>query len=66
MKTIYIILFFLAAFVALFEQSKTHPNMFIMIGCIVIFMYGMMKLMAKVPSKYQQQEENNESNDSNV
>lgn len=66
MKTIYIVLFFLAAFVALFEQSKAHPNMFIMIGCIVIFMYGMMKLMAKVPSKYQQEQENNENADDNV
>jgi arginine exporter protein ArgO len=51
MKTIYIVLFFAAAFVALFEQSKAQPNMIIMIGCIVIFMFGMMKLMSKVPSK---------------
>jgi arginine exporter protein ArgO len=54
MKTIYIVLFFAAAFVALFEQSTAHPNMFIMIGCIVIFMMGLMKLMSKVPSKHQQ------------
>ncbi|MDV6166842.1 hypothetical protein R1T16_00290 [Flavobacterium sp. DG1-102-2] len=54
MKTIYIILFFAAAFVALYEQSTAHPNLFIMIGCIVIFMMGLMKLMAKVPSKHQE------------
>jgi len=52
MKTIYIIIFFAAAFVALYEQSTGHPNMFIMIGCIVIFMMGMMKLMSKIPSKH--------------
>lgn len=55
MKTIYIILFFAAAFVALYEQSTGHPNLFIMIGCIAVFMMGMMKLMSKVPSKSEQQ-----------
>lgn len=54
MKTIYIVLFFAAAFVALYEQSTGHPNLFIMIGCIVIFMMGLMKLMSKVPSKNQE------------
>ena len=57
MKTIYIILFFAAAFVALYEQSTGHPNLFIMIGCIVIFMMGMSKLMSKVPSKSEQQQQ---------
>ena len=62
MKTIYVILFFAAAFVALFEQSKAHPNKIIMIGCIVIFMMGMMKLMSKVPSK-NQKDNNSEEED---
>lgn len=53
MKTIYIILFFAAAFVALFEQSKSHPNKIIMILCIVVFMIGLMRLMSKVPGKGQ-------------
>ena len=60
MKTIYIILFFAAAFVALFEQSKAKPNMIIMVACIVIFMIGMMKLMSKVPSKSQKDENDRE------
>ncbi|MCO6149558.1 hypothetical protein [Flavobacterium sp. NRK1] len=64
MKTIYIVLFFAAAFVALYEQSTGHPNMFIMISCIVIFMMGMMKLMSKVPSK--NQGDNNEENHNDV
>lgn len=51
MKTIYIVLFFAAAFVALFEQSKAHPNKIIMIACIVVFMVGLMRLMSKVPGK---------------
>lgn len=63
MKTIYIILFFAAAFIALFEQSKAHPNTIIMIGCIVIFMFGMMKLMSKVPSKNQKDDNEGEENE---
>lgn len=51
MKTWQVILLFAAAFVALFEQSKAKPNMFIMIACIVVFMIGLMRLMAKVPGK---------------
>jgi hypothetical protein len=51
MKTIYIILTFVAAFVALYEQSLARPNVFIMAVAIIIFMVGLMKLMSKVPSK---------------
>lgn len=63
MKTIYIVLFFAAAFMALFEQSKAKPNMFIMIACIVIFMMGMMKLMSKVPSKNQRNEKESDEDE---
>jgi hypothetical protein len=51
MKTIYIVLTFAAAFVALYEQSLARPNVFIMAVAIIIFMMGLMKLMSKVPSK---------------
>lgn len=43
----------LAGVFALYEQSKPHPNVYIMILAIIIFMYGMMRLTAKVPSKNQ-------------
>jgi hypothetical protein len=52
-KTVYILLLFAAAFVALFEQSKAHPNKYIMVGAIVLFMLGLMQFMSKVPSKDQ-------------
>jgi hypothetical protein len=52
-KTIYILLLFAAAFIALFEQSKAHPNKYIMVGAIVLFMLGLMQFMSKVPSKDQ-------------
>jgi len=51
MKTIYIILLFAAAFVALYEQSLAKPNVVIMVVAIVAFMLGLMKLMSKVPGK---------------
>lgn len=41
---------------ALVEQSKAQPNPMIMIVGIGIFMFGMYKLMKKIPSK-------NEEND---
>jgi len=56
MKTIFIILTFVAAFVALFEQSKTHPNKIVIIIAIVIFIAGLMNLMSKVPSKNREDE----------
>lgn len=50
-KTIYLVLLFGAAFLALWEQSKAQPNNYLMVGAIVVFMLGLMQLMAKVPSK---------------
>ena len=46
---------------ALYEQSKSSPNIYIMVGAIVIFMYGMMRLTAKVPSKNQDNSEENDN-----
>ena len=53
MKTIYIILMFGAAFLALYEQSKPlqERNTIVMVAAIAAFMVGLMRLMAKVPSK---------------
>lgn len=52
-KKLYIPIMIIAVGTALYEQSKSSPNIYIMIGAIVIFMYGMMRLTAKVPSKNQ-------------
>lgn len=54
MKTIYIVLLFAAAFLALYEQSKSQPNTIVMVAAIVIFMIGIMRLMSKVPGKGEQ------------
>lgn len=46
--------------IALYEQSKTEPNRYILIAAIVIFMYGMMRLSAKTPSKHSETEEDDQ------
>ncbi|RRJ91393.1 hypothetical protein [Flavobacterium macacae] len=60
MKKLFIPIMIIAIGVALYEQSKSSPNIYIMIVAIVLFMYGMMRLTAKVPSK---NEENSEEDD---
>lgn len=47
----------LAIGVGLYEQTKDKPNLYIMIFAIIIFMYGMMRLSAKTPSKNSETEE---------
>lgn len=43
--------------VAFYEQSKPEKNVYLMVMALVVFMYGMMKLSAKTPSKNQDKEE---------
>ena len=47
----------IAILVAFYEQSLDKKNVHIQVISIVIFMIGMMKLSAKVPSKNQEKEE---------
>lgn len=46
-----------AFLIAFYEQQKTNSNVYITVGAIVIFMYGMMRLSTKTPSKNQNQNE---------
>ena len=57
MKKIIILLMVVAIGLALYEQSKTDKNVYIMVIAIVVFMMGMMKLSSKTPSKNQDKEE---------
>ncbi len=59
MKKLIIPIMILAIILAIYEQSKTDKNVYIMIIAIVIFMFGMMRLSAKTPSKNQDKEEDN-------
>ena len=46
-----------AIIVGLYEQTKEKPNGYILAIAVVIFMYGMMRLSAKTPSKYSETED---------
>jgi preprotein translocase subunit YajC len=51
MKKLLIPIIIIAIIVALYEQSKADKNLWVMIVAVVIFMFGMMRLSAKIPSK---------------
>ena len=59
MKKIMIPMMLVAFLIAFYEQQKTQSNVYITIGAIAIFMYGMMRLSATTPSKNQDKEEEN-------
>jgi hypothetical protein len=61
MKKVYVPIMALAGVLALYEQSKAKPNVYIMVAAIIVFMYGMMRLTAKVPSKNQDKSEDDVS-----
>jgi hypothetical protein len=53
MKKLLIPILFVAAFLAIYEQAKPRPNVYITVAAIVVFMFSMMRLSAKTPSKNQ-------------
>lgn len=57
MKTFKILIMILAISVALYEQVSAEKNSYITVVAIVVFMFGMMQLSAKTPSKNQDKEE---------
>jgi hypothetical protein len=59
MKKLLIPMMVIAILIALYEQSKEDKNVYIMVIAIVIFMYGMLRLSAKTPSKNQEKEDEN-------
>ena len=46
-----------AIIVAFYEQVSPDKNVYVTVVAIVFFMYGMMQLSAKTPSKNQEKEE---------
>lgn len=57
MKKLMIPIMIIAILVAFYEQSKDDKNIWVICVAIVIFMYGMLRLSAKTPSKNQDKEE---------
>lgn len=51
MKKILIPILIVAFFVAFWNQNNEQPNLYITIISVLVFMFGMMKLSAKVPPK---------------
>lgn len=59
MKKFLIPIMIIAIIVALYEQVKVEKNIYVMVVAIVVFMFGMMQLSAKTPSKNQNKEDEN-------
>ena len=61
MKKLVIPFTLVAIIVGLYEQSKEKPNVYILCVAIAIFMYGIMRLSAKTPSKNQEEKEEDDA-----
>jgi hypothetical protein len=59
MKKLLLPIMIIAILIAFYEQSLEKKNVYISVIAIAVFMFGMMKLSAKTPSKNQDKEENN-------
>lgn len=57
MKKIVLLIMVVAIAVAFNEQVSKEKNVYIMVGAILVFMFGMMRLSAKTPSKNQDKKE---------
>ncbi len=57
---IYTILLFAMGVYALYEQSKPQPNKIIMFLAFALFMVGLYKIMKKIPSKNDENENDEE------
>lgn len=59
MKIIVILIMLIAIGVAFYEQTTADKNVYVGVIAMAIFMFGMMRLSAKTPSKNQEKEEKN-------
>ena len=59
MKKFVIPIMIVAVMIAFYEQQKVQKNVYILAIAIGIFMFGMMRLSTKTPSKNQDKEEEN-------
>nr|WP_314835852.1 hypothetical protein [uncultured Flavobacterium sp.] len=59
MKKFLIPIMIIAILVAFYEQRDQDKNVYITVIAIAVFMFGMMRLSAKTPSKNQDKEEEN-------
>jgi hypothetical protein len=57
MKKLLIPMMIVAIIVAFYEQTKADKNIYVMCIAIAIFMFGMLRLSAKTPSKNKEKKE---------
>ncbi|MBE0391197.1 hypothetical protein [Flavobacterium sp. PL002] len=57
MKKFIIPIMIIAIIVAFYEQVSTDKNVYVTVIAIAIFMFGMMQLSAKTPSKNQEKDD---------
>ncbi|GEC72725.1 hypothetical protein FFL01_22640 [Flavobacterium flevense] len=57
MKKIIFPIMLLAIAVAFYEQTANEKNVYVTVVAIAVFMFGMMQLSAKTPSKNQEKQE---------
>jgi Na+/H+-dicarboxylate symporter len=65
MKKLVVPIMFIAIIVGIYEQTQAKPNIYIIIAAVVVFMYGMMQLSARTPSKHIDTDNENEEEDAN-
>jgi cation transport ATPase len=51
MKKLMTVLVIAAIIVAFYEQTKPKPNIYITSAAVIIFMYGVARVSAKIPEK---------------
>nr|WP_288838018.1 hypothetical protein [uncultured Flavobacterium sp.] len=59
MKKIIFPIMLIAIVVAFYEQTSAEKNVYITVVAMAVFMFGMMRLSAKTPSKNQEKDEEN-------
>ena len=57
MKKLLIPITLFAIAYGLYEQSKEKSNIYILCFCIAVFMYGILRLSASIPSKNKENKE---------
>lgn len=61
MKNWFYIIIIAGLALAFYEQSKPQPNPIIMAVAVIAFMFGIMKLSAKIPSRHKDDEHHGDS-----
>lgn len=59
MKKVLLPVMTIAILIAFYEVNKPQKNIYLICISVAVFMFGMLKLSAKIPSKNQEEEDDN-------